>query len=95
MGPLPSRPLLSLMFVTDTGVLCPCSLFLAFSVYLSFAVSGWGETEVGSSCSVLRDWGSWLLILLSFSQQEEVSWAGCSLLALGSGGLGNGMMHEK
>ena len=73
-GPLQSRELWSLP-------LCgwywwpytSSSLFLATSRCLSLFVSSWSETKVGSSCSALKGWGSWLFTPLSFSQWEELS----------------------
>lgn len=60
--------------VADIGSPHP-PLFLTISRYLSYAVSGWGGTIAGPSCSAPKGLGSSSLIPLSFSGWEEFSQA--------------------
>ena len=56
--------------MADTGSPGSSSLFLTFSIHLSF-VSGWGEAKAVPSYSALKGWGSWSLVLLFLSQEGK------------------------
>lgn len=79
--------------MVNTGRSC-FSSFLAISVS-ALPISGWSETEVGPSCSILKIWGNWLLIMFFLSTKEEIFLVREFLLVLIKAGLVAEMMQAK
>lgn len=81
--------------ISDTGSLHPSSLFLAISIYLSFAsFLGGVKPKWVFSFIVPKGWGCWSVTLLFLSQQGELFLAQ-ALLVLSSLSLEYGMTQAK
>lgn len=80
--------------MVNTGSLC-FYLFLAVSISPALMISGWNETEVGPSGSILKSWGNWLFTMFYLSMQGELFLAREFYLVLSNAGLVDGMLQAK